>query len=119
MGSERPPTLRKRSVLIRVGLFIIVATILYLSAVPNFIGPKRSGPAWDRNRCINNLRQMDGAVQQWALEHQKKSEDKVSWNDITPYLKNPMLCPQKGKYTVGPLVSNVPGCSILGHTLPH
>ncbi|MSU58298.1 MAG: hypothetical protein EXS35_08975 [Pedosphaera sp.] len=82
------------------------------------------GSHWPRrgvscvNACINNLRQMDGAAQQWALENKKKLEDKVTWKDITPYLKNPIVCPQNGIYTIGPTVSNVPSCSIATHRLP-
>jgi hypothetical protein len=101
-------------------IFILVCLIAFFVwvSIPNYVGNGRNGPGGKRNACINNLRQMDGAVQQWALEHQKKSEDKVSWNDITPYLKNPMLCPQKGKYTIGPVVSNAPTCSVADHKLP-
>ena len=71
-----------------------------------------------QNPCINNLRQMDGAVQQWALENKKKPEDKVSLSDIMPYLKNSVYCPQGGTYKIGPTVSNVPICSVKGHALP-
>ena len=67
--------------------------------------------------CINNLRIMDGAIQQWALENHKKPSDTVTMHDITPYLKD-NLCPQGGKYAVGPVVSNVPTCSITTHRLP-
>jgi hypothetical protein len=71
--------------------------------------------------CINNLRQIDGAKQQWALEHGKKVDDKVTWNDITPYirLKNaPRLwCPQGGAYILGTVAEN-PRCSVKGHILP-
>ena len=71
-----------------------------------------------QNACINNLRQMDGAVQQWALEQKKNPNEKVMFTDIAPYLKNSITCPQGGKYTVGPAVSNVPCCSITAHHLP-
>ena len=70
------------------------------------------------NACVNNLRQLDGAAQQWALENQKKPGDRITMTDITPYLRNPLVCPQKGAYKIGPVVSNVPTCSIKGHALP-
>jgi hypothetical protein len=91
-----------------IGLFAFVA-------IPNCV-PRP--PFSSLNTCINNLRKIDLATQQWALDHQRKAEDKVTWNDITPYLKNKLECPKGGKYTVGPVVSNVPTCSISGHTLP-
>jgi len=83
--------------------------------VPNFL-PGRTHCCM--NACINNLRQIDGAVQQWALEQKKKPEDKVTMSDIMPYLKNPVTCPQNGIYVIGPTVSNIPACSFAGHVLP-
>jgi len=35
-------------------------------AIPNFI---RARTTSQMNACINNLRQIDGAIQQWALEN--------------------------------------------------
>jgi len=71
--------------------------------------------------CINNLRQIDGAKQQWALDHGKKTDDKVIWGDVTPYLrlKNAPRpwCPHGGVYTLGTLAEN-PRCSVKGHVLP-
>jgi hypothetical protein len=84
-------------------------------AIPNFL-PRRTHCCM--NACINNLRQMDGAIQQWALENQRKPEDKITLTDISPFVITQMVCPQGGKYTVGPAVSNVPSCSIAGHVLP-
>lgn len=71
--------------------------------------------------CINNLRQIDGAKQQWALEHGMKVGDNVNWEDITPYLRlknSPRpWCPHGGVYTLGTLAEN-PRCSVKGHVLP-
>ena len=36
--------------------------------------------------CINHLRQIDGAKQQWILENKKTTNDTPSWQDIRPYL---------------------------------
>jgi hypothetical protein len=38
------------------------------------------------NACLNNLRQIDAAKQQWAVEHNKKATDVVTMVDIAPYL---------------------------------
>jgi hypothetical protein len=61
---------------------------------------------------------MDGAIQQWALEYQKKPEDKIAMSDISPYLSHELQCPRGGKYTIGPAVSNGVTCSFPGHALP-
>jgi hypothetical protein len=95
--------------------FILTVLIVAISSCKKSGYHSGTSPA---NACINNLRQIDGATQQWALDNQKRADDRVTWNDIAPYLKNPMLCPQKGKYTVGPVVSNAPTCLIPDHKLP-
>src|SRR5436309_951710 len=47
------------------------------------------------NVCINNLRQIDGAIQQWALERSRNAASAVTMADIAPYLKTRevMTCP--------------------------
>jgi len=69
--------------------------------------------------CINNLRLIDGAKQQWALEHQKPQGALLTAADLTPYLKSSALpvCPAGGVYTLNP-VGLAPICNIPGHALP-
>jgi hypothetical protein len=70
------------------------------------------------NACINNLRQLDGAKQQWALENRKTAKDTPTEADVTPYLRGGMpKCPGGGVYTLK-AVEAVPTCSIPGHQLP-
>ena len=70
------------------------------------------------NACINALRQLDAAKQQWALENKKTEDATPTTQDITPYLKANVIpaCPSGGKYTFG-TVNVVPTCSIASHTL--
>ncbi len=75
-----------------------------------------------RNACINNLRQIDAAKNQYALENRKTTGDAVTEADIKPYIKldadgNLPKCPSGGKYTIGK-VGETPTCSIDGHVLP-
>jgi chromosome segregation ATPase len=74
------------------------------------------------NVCINNLRQIDGAKQQWALENKKPANAVPTFADIAPYLgQGPQgaipTCPSGGAYTLNTM-SAVPTCSIPGHALP-
>src|ERR1051325_9796695 len=46
----------------------------------------KSGPAYSSEACINKLRQIDGAIQQWAMENNLSSEDRPTWAGIKPYL---------------------------------
>jgi len=101
-----------------VEIMIVVAIIGLLAAIaiPNFV---RARTTSQKNACINNLRQLDGAVQQWALENQKKTGDPVATTDITPYLKSQIMPvePAGGTYTVA-TVGTTPVCD-LGATLGH
>jgi len=72
-----------------------------------------------RNTCINNLRQIDAAKNQWALEHGATTGTAVTEDDIKPYLAGGRMpvCPSGGTYTIGKVGEN-PTCSIPGHVLP-
>jgi len=65
------------------------------------------------NACINNLRMIDAAKDQWAMENNAKNGDEVKEDDIKGYLRgNAMpVCPQGGQYTIGTLGEN-PECSM-------
>jgi hypothetical protein len=69
--------------------------------------------------CINYLRQIEGAKQQFALEAQKPAGTLVSTDDLAPYLPNKAVpaCPAGGVYTLSPIGLN-PICNIPGHVLP-
>ena len=72
------------------------------------------------NACINNLRHIDGAIQQCALDNKLTVDDTVTAQQILSYLKdtNVMRCPLGGTYRFG-RVGDSPSCSIPGHALPN
>jgi len=68
--------------------------------------------------CISNLRQIDGAVQQWALENSKDTNAVPRVEDIAAYLKDSIpKCPAGGTYLLNS-VGMVPTCTIPGHAMP-
>jgi hypothetical protein len=72
-----------------------------------------------RNACINNLRQLDGAKEQWALENKKDISATPLMSDLigtAKYIKVQPVCPQGGEYTLGSM-GEKPRCSIPGHRL--
>jgi hypothetical protein len=90
------------------------------------------------NICINNLRMIDAAKNEWALEHNAKTNDTPTWEDIKPYLErdpehdkpfvkfdpksNLPICPSGGVYTIGK-IGEPPTCSlgtnvVQAHVLP-
>jgi prepilin-type N-terminal cleavage/methylation domain-containing protein len=68
-----------------VEIMIVVAIIGLLAAIaiPNFARARTTSQA---NACINNLRQIDGAKQTWALEHYVPPNTTPGATDIQPYL---------------------------------
>jgi hypothetical protein len=101
---------------------LIVIILFALVAVPNFVRDPWTGP---QNACINNLRCIDAAKQQWAVENHK-TNGPVTWNEILPYLDMVQReqgrkiefphCPSGGTYTIGN-IGEPPTCSIAGHAL--
>src|SRR5437867_13357972 len=78
-----------------VEIMIVVAIIGLLAAIttPNFIKARTTS---QKNACINNQRQVDGAIQQWALENKKDAAAAVNFTDISSYHKNSVICPDGG-----------------------
>ncbi len=74
---------------------IVVATIGMLAAVafPNYVKARTTS---QKNACIDNLRQLDGAVQQWALENKKAATVQVTLDDARPYLRSTVTCQAGG-----------------------
>ena len=64
---------------------IVVAIIGLLAAIaiPNFIHARTTSQT---NACINNLRQIDGAKQEWALETKQAATASPGATDIQPYM---------------------------------
>jgi general secretion pathway protein G len=120
-----------------VEIMIVVAIIGLLAAIaiPNFVRARATSQA---NACINNLRQVDGAKQQWALEQNKVGTDTPVASDIAIYLgrgaagqtlnvaggqvANQINCPASGTYTINN-VQTPPTCSLTAtapkHALPN
>jgi prepilin-type N-terminal cleavage/methylation domain-containing protein len=109
-----------------VEIMIVVAIIGLLAAIaiPNFIKARATSQS---NACINNLRQIDAANQQWALEHSKQSTDVAANADLAPYLgrgtgtainvaggqvAGSINCPASGTYSLPAAVSAEPACSL-------
>lgn len=95
---------------------IIFIPMMLAIAIPNFVKARSTAM---QNTCINNLRQIDGAKHEWALENNKNGGDVPTSADLLPYFKNHQLpvCPAGGTYIIG-VVSNAPTCSVPGHRLP-
>jgi hypothetical protein len=96
---------------------IPIIGLLAAIAIPNFIQARNVAM---KNACINNLRQIDAAKQQWALENKKQSSDIPTDTELSAYMgqRGFPVCPAGGHYTIN-TVSEKPSCSIPGHQLPN
>jgi prepilin-type N-terminal cleavage/methylation domain-containing protein len=99
-----------------VEILIVVAIIGLLAAIaiPNYI---QSRVATRKNACINNLRQIEEAIQQWAMETRQPQTASVNFSDISSYLKGDVVCPAGGSsFTDSYAISDVataPTCQLV------
>ena len=108
--------------LVEIMIVVAIIGLLVAIAIPNFVRARTTSQA---NACINNLRQIDGAAQTWALENKIAPTSSYTLSAIKPYIKldsnnNLPACPANGTYSPGATVSNQPTCSLSssGHMLP-
>ena len=105
-----------------VEIMIVVAIIGLLAAiaVPNIAQARTNAR---RSSCINNLRLIDAAKEQYALENNKDSTTTPGNDDVTPYLKSNVMptCPSGGTYTID-AIGTKPSCDKAAspdlHVLP-
>ncbi len=102
--------------LVEIMIVVGIIGLLVAIALPNFM---KSRATSQQNACINNLRQLDSAVQQWAMETGQAAGSPAPDNvDLTPYIQlnansSMPACPAGGTYTINP-ISTVPqvDCSL-------
>ena len=63
--------------------------------------------------CLGNLRQLEGAKEQWATDNSATSGAEIAFDDILPYLKKMPNCNKNGTYSLGK-IGEEPRCSIHG-----
>lgn len=94
-----------------VEIMIVVAIIGLLAAIaiPSFVKARNTARA---NACVNNLRQIDSAKEQLALETNLAEGAAPAEADINDYMKGGApTCPGAGTYTYGN-IGTAPTCSV-------
>jgi prepilin-type N-terminal cleavage/methylation domain-containing protein len=106
-----------------VEIMIVVAIIGLLAAIaiPNFVKARATSQC---NACINNLRQIDAAANQFALEKGQTTGSAITYpTDLTPYIKlnssgSIPPCPANGTYACANVGTN-PTCTLSTLTPSH
>ena len=129
LGSAAPTTLEQMKTcknirpagftLVEIMIVVAIIGLLAAIALPNFVKARASSQA---SACINNLRQLDAAANEFALEKGKTSGSAVTFpSDLTPYIKLNAAssippCPAGGSYGTAFTVGSSPTCT-LGTTV--
>lgn len=87
--------------LVEIMIVVMIIGLLAAIALPGFAKARQSS---QENACINNLRQIDGAVDQYAIENNLVTGDPVPKANLvgnTSYIKKDPTCPVGGAAAYG------------------
>lgn len=113
---------RKAYTLVEIMIVVAIIAAILAIAIPNYLKSSRISSA---NVCINNLKQIDGAVEQWALDNGIQQGVMPTSQDedvIYGYIDGGKpKCPSSGEYSIN-RIGDKPQASCskedLGHKLP-
>jgi len=116
-GSYKP---KAGFTLVEIMIVVMILGLLMAIAIPHFVQQRAAAQA---QLCINNLRKIDDASSQFALEQSRKTGDSLSFPaDLTPYIKLNVgsqipPCPAGGTYSLK-LIGAHPTCSLGNAVTP-
>ena len=118
-------SMKRAFTLIEIMIVVLIIGILLAIAVPNFVRAREASRA---KACVANLKQIDSAKEQWAMDTRASSgaagPAMTALVGAAGYIKSDPTCPSSGTYTINAIGTN-PVCSVggvvtnpLSHTLP-
>lgn len=101
--------------LVEIMIVVLIIGLLAAIAIPSFAKARTRARI---SACINNLRQIDSAKEQYAMENNLNDGATVTNTQLAPYIKGSFpACPAGGAYTIN-TIGNNPTCNIANHVLP-
>ena len=106
---------RKGFTLVEIMIVVAIIGLLAAIAVPNFA---RSRSTAQQRACIANLKQIEGAQQEYLLDSHSSSTANITWANLVPeYIKRQPRCPAGGAYAIN---VDTPTCTLGNQaTYPH
>src|SRR5688572_18646091 len=97
-------------------IVILIIAVLLSVAIPQFMSARSRSR---QKTCASNLKQLNGAKEQHAMETNLSDGALVVSGDLVPsYLKEFPFCPDGGTYTLNPIGTGV-SCSENAGTYAH
>jgi prepilin-type N-terminal cleavage/methylation domain-containing protein len=108
-------TQRKGFTLVEIMIVVAIIALLAAIAIPSFIKSRQESR---KSGCINNLRLIDHAKQQYATANDVADSTVLTEANLRDYFKGgfPTCRVSTVAYTIGNL-SNNPTCNQTGHSL--
>lgn len=113
-------TKRKGFTLVEIMLVVAIISLLAAIAVPNLI---KARDKTQINKCMSNARLIREAIDQWATDRNKASNDSPASNgsDCLPYIKGGRMpiCAADEVYTLSGTITNlIINCGVHGDLTP-
>ncbi len=122
--------MKKGFTLVEIMIVVAIIGLLAAIAIPSFM---RARTRSQQNACINNLRQIDGAKEQYGMEWGLTNLSAITWTQIVGadnYIKAYPLCPASttvegnagnsaSDYSINVLGSNALCLRVPGGTYAH
>ena len=122
---NRPTNKKAGFTLVEIMIVVLIIGILLAIAIPNFVAARESSRA---KACIGNLKQIDSAKQQSAMDNKLSGTDVASKFIIdgktasvagtyqlvgaNGYIRATPICPSVGSYDPGTGVASTPLCDV-------
>lgn len=98
--------------LVEIMIVVMIIGLLAAIALPGF---QRARASAQENACMNNLRMIEDAKDQFSIEEGLSDDDEVDESDLVGFLRGGVIpeCPGNGDYTIG-VIGTHASCSTHG-----